>query len=130
CFEQRLVQMPAARHYIRQRRATHEARKHSMASGYLLCRRAEEHHGVGASQASLRTKSEFALARAKLRFHRSQRKAEMLDLAGHNFQRRIVAVATRPGETLITLCKQAPLRRFRRPRRIGRREARILNLEQ
>src|SRR5262245_40503701 len=117
--------MPATRHHIWQCGTAHEARKHPMAAGYLLCGGAKEHHGIGTRQSGLRAKGKFALAWSELGFNRTQWQAELFDAAAENFQRRIEHVVPRLGEILITLRKQTHLWGFRWPRRIGRREARI-----
>ena len=129
-FDQRLVQMPAARHRIRKGRPAHEARQKSMAAGDLFNSGAEQHHRVGAVQAQLRAEGKFALARAELDFDRAQWQAELFDASAKNFHRRIEHVEARFGEILMALREQADLRRFRRPGCVGRRQPRVLQLEQ
>ena len=124
------MQMPAARHHVGQCRPAHEAREQAVAARDLLHRRAEQHHGVGAGQAGLRAEGEFDLARAELDFDRAQRQAKRLDAAAQDLDRRIEHVVTALGEILVALREQAHLRRLRRPGGVGRRQPRVLQLEQ
>src|SRR5262245_64802020 len=104
--------MPAARHYIGERRTTHETRQITAAARNLLHRRAKQHHGIGTGDSGLRTKREFALAGTKLHLDRTKRQAEPFNAAAENFNRRIEHIEARLGEVLEALCKQADLRRL------------------
>ena len=65
-LDQRLMQMPAARHHMRQRRPAHEAREIAVAARDLLHRRAEQDHGVGGGKARLRAEGELAPGSARV----------------------------------------------------------------
>ena len=128
--DQRLMQMPAARHHVRQRRPAHEAREHAVAARDLLHRGAEQDHRVGRGKPDLRPEGELALARPELDLDRAQREIERDDATAQRRDRLIEQVEARLGEILIALREQADLRRFRRPGGVGGRKPRVLQLEQ
>jgi len=129
-LDQRLMQMPAARHHVGQRWAAHEAGETAVAPRDLLHRRTEQDHGVGGGEPDLRAERELALARPELDLDRAQRQAERLHAAADLLQHRIELIEPRLGEVLESLGDQADLRRGRRPGGVLRREARIDDAEQ
>src|SRR5262249_40490117 len=76
-FDQRLMQMPAARHRVRKCRTAHEAGQEPVAARDLLNGGAKQHHGVGGVEAKLRAEGEFALTRAQLDLNRAQWQAKL-----------------------------------------------------
>ncbi len=129
-LDQRLMQVPAARHHVGQRRPAHEAGEIAVAARDLLHRRAEQDHGVGGFKAHERAEGEFALAGAELDLYRAQRQAERGNAAPQDRHRRIEHVEARFGEVLVALIEQAQLRRLRRPGGVLRLKPRVLQLEQ
>ena len=101
-----------------------------MTSRDLFCSRAKQDHAVSAGKARLRPEGEFALARPKLGFNRTERQPQLLYAAPQDVHRRCQHVETRFREILVALRQKADLGRFRRPGRIGGRETRILELEE
>src|SRR5215813_1155673 len=102
-FDQRLMQVPTARHRIRKRRAAHEAGQEPVAARDLLNGGAKQHHGVGGVEAKLRAKSEFALAGAQLNLDRAQGQTKLLDAAPKYFDGGVEQIEARFGEVLIAL---------------------------
>jgi hypothetical protein len=117
-LDQRLMQMPAARHHIRQCGPAHEAGEAAVAPRHLLRRGAEQDHGVRRIHPGHGAEGEFDLTGAQLGFDRAQRQAENLDRLADRIERGVDLVEARFGEELTALRQQRDVRGRRRPSRI------------
>src|SRR5919201_599734 len=89
---ERLMQMPAARHDVRQFRPAHERGVIAVAPRDLLDRAAQEHHRICGRESWQRREREFELARAELHFEGAQRQPELLEPAAQELYDRIELV--------------------------------------
>jgi hypothetical protein len=126
---QALVQVPAGGEGVGHLGPAHEGGVVAVARRHLLHRAAEQHHGVGRGEADGRLEGELALAGAELHLHRAQRQAELLHGAADVVECRLHLVVALLGQILVALGDEAHLRRLAGLGGVGRRHARIVELE-
>ncbi len=127
------MEVPAARHDVRQLRPAHEGGVVAVALRDLLGGAAEQHHGVGRMQAGLGAEGELDLARPELDLERAQRQREAGDVGAQDLQDRVELVVARLGQVLVAVVEQRDLgrrARLARLRRVAQAEMRLLQFEQ
>jgi hypothetical protein len=113
-FRKGLMQVPAARHHVRQLRPAHEGRVIAVAPRHLLHRAAEQHHRVGGGEGWQGRKRDLQLARAELDLEGAQRQLECGKIFTKNLENRVELVVAVLGQVLVAAGQELDVRRISR----------------
>src|SRR5439155_12034127 len=109
--DERLVQVPAAREEVRERRPAHERREEPTPLADRLHRAAEEDHRVRRGEALHRPVRELDLAGTPLILDRARRQTDVPEPVTDRLERLADAVEPRVGEELVATLEDLDLRR-------------------
>src|SRR5882724_5844036 len=119
------MQMPAAGHRVRKRRAAHEGCMVAVTAADLFDRVTEQHHVIRRAHALGGAKYELDLAGPELELDRGQVEAKCEYLTAQNIGDRLDAVETQLREMVVAVVNQLDLGRRARLAAVLEREPRV-----